>query len=382
MLPTITSTKYQHAKHVSRVGVEQRKFGGKKPRSSGPWSLLVLLVVSTLVMVYTKYSSLQNPHSRRRSSNSSSSSKGGSHEEDSSSPAFHHDAYLNLPPLPVLDAQEKTGSWKLTQEVYDTAIRHPNAKVISFDNPRLVLFPSFLTAEETDHFINLARKDLKRSHVVADTKDDEVSNARTSFGAWPPHDDFTRMVEERIHRLVGIPREFGEGMYVLNYKQGQEYQPHNDNCKFERGREVTKSCQDFLKRAGGPECGPGHGGVSCGDRIATVIIVLDPAEEGGHTAFPKADITKSNTAGKGVKIGQGEIPWYCSESYRDKVLQVAPTKGDAVLFWDYKPLPPDSNITPEQGMAEEVDGSQHSGCPVVKGEKWIVTRWIRSSTFK
>lgn len=32
------------------------------------------------------------------------------------------------------------------------------------------------------------------------------------------------------------------------------------------------ACLDFLKRAGGPECGPGKGGPTCGDRVATFIL--------------------------------------------------------------------------------------------------------------
>ena len=365
MLPTVTTTATMKCAKPRVLGVDHRRAAyQKKGVSSKPWSLLVLLLVSTLVMVYTKYSSLRHAKD----------------VEESSADGFHK-RYLNLPPLPVIDPSEKTGSWNLTQEVYDKAIQHPNAKIMSFDNPRLVLFPSFMTEEETDHLIDLAKKDLKRSHVVTDSKDDEVSNARTSYGAWPPHNDFMQMIEDRIHRLVGIPHEFGEGMYVLNYKQGQEYKAHNDNCKGTRGTDVTQSCKDFLKRAGGPECGPGHGGVSCGDRVATFIIVLDPAEEGGHTAFPRADITRANTAGDKTRFSPDGVPWYCTKEYRDKVLQVAPKKGDGALFWDYKPLSPGSTVTPEQGMAEEVDGSQHSGCPVVKGEKWIVTRWIRSATF-
>jgi hypothetical protein len=366
MLPTVTTTTTMKCAKPRMLGVDQNRrvvYQRKGASNSRPWSLLVLLLISTLVMVYTKYSSL----SQKREYN---------HPED-----LLRKRYLNTAPLPPIDSLEKTGSWNLTQDVYDTAIKHPNARIISFDNPRLILFPSFMTHEETDHLIDLAKKDLKRSHVVADSKDAEVSNVRTSYGAWPKRDNFMQMIEDRIHRLVGIPNEFGEGMYVLNYKQGQEYKAHNDNCKGGRGSEVTKSCEDFLKRAGGPECGPGHGGVSCGDRIATFIIVLDPAEEGGHTAFPRADITNKNTAGEKLRVFQENAPWYCTEEYQHKVLQVAPKKGDAALFWDYKPLPPGKHVSPEDGMAEEVDGSQHSGCPVVKGEKWIVTRWIRSSTF-
>lgn len=41
-----------------------------------------------------------------------------------------------------------------------------------------------------------------------------------------------------------------------------------------RSRKADPACRDFLKRARGPECGPGHGGETCGDRMATFILVL------------------------------------------------------------------------------------------------------------
>ena len=33
-------------------------------------------------------------------------------------------------------------------------------------------------------------------------------------------------------------------------------------------------CQPFLEMGGGPRCGPGAGGVTCGDRLATFITFL------------------------------------------------------------------------------------------------------------
>ena len=287
-----------------------------------------------------------------------------------------HDKYLDTEPLAPISDAEKKGAWAFTRDVYDYALRHPNVRVISDDNPRLLHFPSFMSEREADHLVSIAKKDLKRSQVVADEEESQTSKSRTSFGMWPPHDDFMHMIEERIHRLVGIPHEFGEGMYVLNYKQGQEYKAHNDNCKGRiKDMPLSKSCEEFLARAGGPSCGPDGGGPSCGDRIATFIIVLDPAEEGGHTAFPRAALTEKNMAGAGSYDDDGKIPWYCNKKYEDRVLQASAAKGDGLLFWDYAPN------TADPSDALEIDGSQHSGCPVVKGEKWIVTRWIRSSEF-
>jgi len=69
------------------------------------------------------------------------------------------------------------------------------------------------------------------------------------------------------------PNRAGESIYVLRYDLGQKYEAHADNCR-QAGSELTASCQSFLRRAGGPECGASAGGVTCGDRIATAIMYL------------------------------------------------------------------------------------------------------------
>ena len=96
---------------------------------------------------------------------------------------------------------------------------------------------------------------------------------------------------------------------LLLCRAGQKYDPHTDHCASVslaagRGRQLpartaaaahicppdtfpaalarwqspaaasTQSCQDFLRRGGGPKCGPGGGGVTCGDRLATFILYL------------------------------------------------------------------------------------------------------------
>ena len=45
--------------------------------------------------------------------------------------------------------------------------------------------------------------------------------------------------------------------------------------------------------------------------------------------------------------------------------QYQPRKGDALLFWSMHP-----NGTMDKH-------SLHGGCPVKKGEKWVMTKWIR-----
>jgi prolyl 4-hydroxylase len=72
-----------------------------------------------------------------------------------------------------------------------------------------------------------------------------------------------------------------------------------------------------------------------GQRLATFITYLSEVEEGGETIFPKID------------------------------LKVKPHKGDGLLFYNLH----------SDGTVDEL--ALHGGLPVIKGEKWIVTKWIR-----
>ncbi|KAL4429550.1 hypothetical protein ABPG77_008599, partial [Micractinium sp. CCAP 211/92] len=68
-----------------------------------------------------------------------------------------HAGYLALPPWPAASEEELTGSWKLTEEVYNYAASHPMAQVLSREKPRVMLLPSFLSPEEVDHMIRISR---------------------------------------------------------------------------------------------------------------------------------------------------------------------------------------------------------------------------------
>ena len=78
-----------------------------------------------------------------------------------------------------------------------------------------------------------------------------------------------------------------------------------------------------------------------GGRVATAVMYCKVAEVGGGTTFSKADVF------------------------------VKPTKGMATLF-SYRG--PDGIMDP--GYTE------HSGCPVIEGEKWITTFWMRDGVSK
>jgi 2OG-Fe(II) oxygenase superfamily len=54
-------------------------------------------------------------------------------------------------------------------------------------------------------------------------------------------------------------------------------------------------------------------------------------------------------------------------NFRNANVHVKPLKGSAIFF---------SYMDPETGLTDN-HFTEHSGCPVIKGEKKIVTQWIR-----
>ena len=60
---------------------------------------------------------------------------------------------------------------------------------------------------------------------------------------------------------------------------------------------------------------------------------------------------------------------YCDDSPSDVSDAVKPIKGDALLFWSLNP------------DATQDFASLHTGCPVIRGEKWSATKWIHVRAF-
>ena len=193
--------------------------------------------------------------------------------------------------------------------------------VLSMRNPRVVVFAGFLSDEECDALRALAAPRLARSETVDNsTGGSEVNEARTSAGMF-----FTRgetplieRIERRIAALVNWPVENGEGVQVLHYRPGAEYKPHYDYFDPDQPGSAT-----ILRRGG--------------QRVGTQVMYLNTPAAGGGTTFP------------------------------DGQLGGAPLRGHAVFF-SYARAPPSSR-------------SLHGGAPVLRGEKWVATKWMRERRF-
>ena len=213
---------------------------------------------------------------------------------------------------------------------YDNLLAHVDRNTQEYtvtqicEEPRIFHLENFLSQEECEHLINLAKPNLVRSRVVGDKAgENRVDEARTSRGAFlaTGDDEIMNRIEKRIAKLTKIPVENGEEFHVLHYKYKQQYLPHFDY--FWGTPESVKACT-----------------ARGGQREASVVMYLYDTEEGGETIFPRAK--KS----------------------------VAPVRGDAVLFYNLLP----------NGECDPM--SLHGGAPILKGEKWIATKWLRQGRFR
>eukprot|EP00898_Chlorokybus_atmophyticus_P003029 jgi/Chlat1/3727/Chrsp259S03881 len=212
--------------------------------------------------------------------------------------------------------------------------QRPNVEVLSW-KPRAFVYHNFLTDEECDHLVNLAKPQLQKSMVVDSSTGKSVpSDIRTSSGMFLSRgqDEMVTRIEKKIADWTMIPAEHGEGLQVLHYEIGQKYDAHFDwfNDKFNT-------------RNGG-------------QRIATVLMYLTDVEEGGETTFP----TSTKSAEEASKH------WSPCAS---RGVAAKPKKGDALLFW---------SMTLE---GKEDHDSLHAGCPVIIGDKWSATKWMHVGPF-
>jgi prolyl 4-hydroxylase len=194
--------------------------------------------------------------------------------------------------------------------------------VLSMEHPRVVVLGNVMSQQECAELRDLASARLARSETVIDaTGGSEINAARTSEGMFfsRGENDLIMRIEARLAALVNWPVEHGEGLQILRYSPGAQYLPHYDYF------DPAQAGSAAVLRRGG-------------QRVGTIVLYLNTPEEGGATVFPDVGLT------------------------------VHPIAGQAVFFSYARPDPDTRTL--------------HGGAPVLRGEKWVATKWLRQGRFE
>lgn len=188
--------------------------------------------------------------------------------------------------------------------------------------PDIALLDNFMSEAECDALCELSKGSLTKSEVVDDATGKGVKHQdRTSQGTYFTlgQNALVEKIEARICEITGIPVVNGEGIQILNYINGGEYKPHFDYFPDNEGGRANMS--------------------KGGQRIISIIMYLNDVTAGGATIFPEIN------------------------------LNVYPKKGSALYFSYFN----------TSGQIDPL--TLHGGAPVVEGEKWIATKWLRENSY-
>jgi prolyl 4-hydroxylase len=204
---------------------------------------------------------------------------------------------------------------RLGRKVRERLAALPEVYRIPTDHAEMFAVGEFFAPDECDRLIAVIDAVAQPSRAFDATYD---SGYRTSYsGDVDPHDPFIRKLQRRLDDLLGIDPSYGETIQGQRYLPGQEFQSH---------------CDWFPDNTDYWEIEKTRGG----QRSITAMAYLNDVEEGGATLFPRLGVS------------------------------VEPKRG-ALLIWN--------NADPD-GVPNPYN--IHAGTPVVRGVKYIITKWYRS----
>ena len=194
----------------------------------------------------------------------------------------------------------------------------PGVYKIPTDKAEIFAVGSFLSGEECAKLVQRIDAVARPSELHETAY---IAKFRTSYtGYFDAGDAFVRSISRRIDDLLGMPTKCGETIQGQRYLPGQEFKPHND--WFYTDQEYWK-----VERKRG------------GQRSWTAMAFLNEVEEGGHTHF--------------TEVGASIEP-----------------KPGVLMIWN--------NAKPDG--TPNLD-TLHAGTPVIKGQKYVLTKWYRTREF-
>ena len=195
---------------------------------------------------------------------------------------------------------------------------NPLVQQVEHPDAQLYVYQGFLSAKDCKTLIAKIDADAVPSTLYKGT---EQQGFRTSYSChlnrW---DAFIAKIEARMSDVLGIDNEYAETMQGQRYQVGQEFKAHHD---------FFHPSQSYWTQEG----------PRGGQRSWTAMILMNEPKEGGATEFPNL--------GLGVRPQAGMM-LMCNNAQPDGSL-------------NYKTL--------------------HTGTPVTKGVKHIITKWYRQNNW-
>ncbi len=195
----------------------------------------------------------------------------------------------------------------------------PAVHRIQVERAEIFAVQNFLSPGECEHIMAMIDAAARPSTTFAGYG--EAGDRTSSSGDVDPSDSFVRMIERRICDTMGIKQSWGETFQGQRYEPGQEFKGHYDYFS------TNTTYWPRESRMGGQRCW-------------TAMVYLNDVEEGGSTDF--------------TQLG----------------LSVPPQAG-MLLMWN--------NGLPD-GRPNTF--TFHAGTPVVRGVKYVITKWFRTRPWR
>jgi prolyl 4-hydroxylase len=193
-------------------------------------------------------------------------------------------------------------------------------KAIKIPSDKLEIYKieNFLNNEECEKIIQIINSsNLEQSQTIRDKDESDVTSFRTSKSCYFQNkNDFINDIDIRICKTIGINNRFAEQIQAQKYEIGQEFKLHTDYFD----KELLLKSTSIKSQ-----------------RTWTFMIYLNDmpdSESGGHTSFP-----------------------YAYLSFQPKI-------GTAIIW---------NNLI--NGSPNHY--SSHQGMQILKGEKYIITKWFK-----
>ncbi|VAV93297.1 Similar to eukaryotic Peptidyl prolyl 4-hydroxylase, alpha subunit [hydrothermal vent metagenome] len=208
---------------------------------------------------------------------------------------------------------------ELGAKVTETLNANPRVQWLESPFVQIYACQKFISDADCDLLIKMIDDNPRPSTLYKGT---EREGYRTSYSCnVDDSDPDIRRIDRSICDLMGMAGTHSEILQGQRYEPGQQFKDHHD---------FFHETEDYWKMEA----------LNGGQRTWTAMAYLNEPEEGGATAFPQLQY------------------------------EVAPRRG-MLLMWNNMGLDGKPNLH-----------SLHAGKPVVKGIKYIITKWFRLNAWR